>query len=94
MKELNSQNRSKHTKLGAFGDDVLILSKIKKNLYIYFWFDCDVSDCCIGIFETNDYEDVVINKFTEYCMNRIHHDDGTHGAIELPVEYLRGWISF
>ena len=39
-----------HTKLGIFDDDIIILATVKdvENEYYIFWFDGDVSDCCLG----------------------------------------------
>jgi len=33
--------------------------------YYYFWFDCDVSDCVIGRFKTNNSKDQVIKDFDD-----------------------------
>jgi hypothetical protein len=77
-----------HTKLSMFDDDVLFLGETD-NYYWYFWFDCDVVDCCIGRFKTKDSEDKIISLFTEYCM-RVTEDK----IYEFKLEWLQGWLSF
>lgn len=90
----NKPDRCVHPRLSDLGDDVLILSRTKPNgdapsSYMFFWFDCDTSDCCIGRFETNDSHEEVLAEFTRYV-------EGTADKVhEIPVEYLKGgWVSW
>lgn len=78
-----------HTKIHEFGDDVLILSK-HNDTYWYYWFDCDVSDCCIGRFKTSDTEEEIIIEF----MKSINDNDFIDEFLEIPNDYFTGWISF
>ena len=92
-----------HTKIDIFDDDVLLLGRVKSdpNKYVFFWFDRDVSDCCIGMFKTQDSEAEVVEEFRKYVMEQsavmqqiyLNKIDGC-SASELPVEFFNGWISF
>lgn len=83
------QKENFHPRIGDFGDDVLILAKITDGKYIYFWFDHDVSDCCIGRFMTDDTEAQVLEEFGK------HVDDLGYKPHEIPLEYFtHGWKSF
>lgn len=99
-----------HTNLHMFQDDFIILSKIEneendgKGRYMFFWFDCDVSDCCIGKFETEDDIETVKNsvklwlderKFENKDLNfEVDMDNGILDYSELPVSFLSGWLKF
>jgi len=79
-----------------FQDDVLILAKaydesnIKFN-WVFFWFDRDNSDCCIGKFNTNDTDEIVIKAFEKFCNNPIR---SPYLSKEIPLHYFSsGWIS-
>lgn len=80
----------------AFQDDVLILAKAPQadpkaqTLWVFFWFDRDCSDCCIGRFTTEDYDEVVIHKFTRYVQSRDKEDNP---AREIPLTYFSGWLA-
>lgn len=54
--------------LNSLDDDFLMLGKINDcvNGYLTFWYDKDVSDCCIGRFKTEDSEEEVIAEFNRY----------------------------
>lgn len=99
-----NQKQMGHTKLDCFGDDVILLGEISDGKYIFFWFDMDVSDCCIGRFETDDKkEDVILsvenwlkaqkdeNADREFQENM---DNGILEYYQLPISFLEGWISF
>ena len=99
-----------HTDLRCFCDDVIILGEIEdapkdgKRRYMFFWYDLDTSDCCIGKFETNDTEAEVIQSvrnFLEECKNKNrgkvveeNYDNGIIDYTELPVSFLKGWLSY
>ena len=92
-----------HTHLDIFNDDILVLGKVRDtpNKYVFFWFDRDVSDCCIGIFNTEDSEEVVIDEFRKYAMEtgaklqqRYLNKVNGCAASELPVEFFQGWVKF
>ena len=92
-----------HSELGVFNDDILVLGKVKDtpNKYIFFWFDLDVSDCCIGVFTTEDTEETVVNEFRSYVQEisaKLQRDylrktDGCSAA-ELPLGIFQGWVKF
>jgi len=99
-----------HTNMNCFGDDIVLLTEIEiykeDNIgrYMFFYFDCDVSDCCIGKFETNDIKEEVIksikiwlNQNKEENKGRIIESNMDNGIIdytELPLSFLKGWIKF
>lgn len=100
-----------HSHLDDFGDDVLILAKIEKNqdeklhfeqentnFYMFFWYDCDCSDCCIGRFYTDDTEAQVIQEFDVYVKDRHDKMITTYQKQdaplrEIPITYFKGWMS-
>ena len=79
-----------------FKQDVVLLSKAENDptLYVYFWFDHDKSDSCIGRFRSGDPKEEIIKAFDEHCAvlgggygTQIRHR-------EIPLHYLCcGWIS-
>ena len=103
---INNEIQFMHTKLNVFGDDIIILAKIEgnENGYMFFQFDCDVSDCSIGKFETTDsVEDVVqsvvnwleaVKQQNKNAIFQEGHDNGILNYTELPLSFLQGWISF
>jgi hypothetical protein len=102
--KIKKLKRQTHTKLSQFGDDIIILSEIGENTYMFFWFDMDVSDCYIGRFETTDSKDKVIDSLTNWLNKQKEEnegkefyegiDNGIWGYHELPLSFLEGWISF
>lgn len=94
--EENKQNYEKiktenpfHLKFSKLNDDVLILGKLKDG-YIFFWFDRDVSDCCIGKFRTHHTKEVVHQKFIEYVESINKFDTPT----KIDNSILKGWLSW
>lgn len=107
-----------HPRLEAFEDDVILLCTPNStseadgdpNEYYMFWFDRDVSDCCVGRFNSTDTREQVIADFKMWVESLC--DRSQQGAVrknangcggwektsdwmELPLEYLRGgWITF
>lgn len=85
-----------HTNLGVFQDDIVILAEIETKLndglgrYMFFWFDYDVSDCCIGKFETEDSKEEVI----ESLINWLDKEEDFEGYTELPNSFVQGWVEF
>ena len=102
--KIKKLKRQIHTKLSQFGDDIIILSEIGENTYMFFWFDMDVSDCYIGRFETTDSKDEVIDSLTNWLNKQKEEnegeefyegiDNGIWDYHELPLSFLEGWISF
>lgn len=96
--DLYTQSKNSfHPKLNCFGDDVLILGRCKndgneeiKGMYMFFWFDQDVSDCCIGRFQTDDEESAVIEKFHTYANKYLKYD----APSPIPISFFKGWLSF
>jgi hypothetical protein len=60
-----------HADLSSLGDDVLLLGRSEYDnnfgAYWVFWFDNDVSDCCIGRFVTDDDQATVIKTFEAWA---------------------------
>jgi hypothetical protein len=99
-----------HSDMHCFNDDIMLLTKIEidqddgNGRYMFFWYDCDVSDCCIGKFETTDTKEEVIQSiinYLEYCKEENRGtvikdgcDNGVVNYTELPISFLKGWISF
>lgn len=86
------KNRMMHTPLGCLQDDVIVLSRCKDEndatVYVYFWFDKDVSDCSIGRFVTEDSEEIVRQKFNAWLKNL------KYTSTPIPTHFFQGWISF
>lgn len=94
--DFNSSNHV-HAELGLLGDDILLLSKSEHGEYWFFWLDCDVSDCCIGRFKTDDLQEVVIESFIEYVKDRqkaMGNPNSEKPPLELDISKLCGWIKF
>ena len=104
-----------HSKLDAFGDDVLLLGQCVDEetgepVYVVLWFDCDVSDSCIGFFKTDDPEEKVVAAFEAWVRERsagwkgdtVDSADGTgtgKGVASgqtwsIPLKSLKGWLSW
>lgn len=99
-----------HTKLHLFSDDIALLAEIENNeedskgRYMFFWFDCDVSDCCIGKFETTDTKEEVIQAMVNWLEEakeenkgkivEPNYDNGIVNYTELPISFLEGWLKF
>ena len=77
-----------HANLHAFSYDLVLLTKISEGKYMMFWFDCDVSDCCIGRFVTADTEADVIAEFDKF-VNKV-----IPSHAEIPLNFFKGWMSF
>lgn len=74
-----------------FSDDVLILSQQESTgIWWFVWCDRDVSDCCIGRFESDDPSAAVIEMFDKWvaCLD----DPGP--AFVLEPAGFRGWVTF
>lgn len=76
-----------HTELSMFEDDIVLLGKTGSD-YIWFWFDMDVSDCCICKFKTDDSDEEVIEEFKK-SLNKL---DFKYHIIN--VGNLKGWMNF
>lgn len=87
-----TSNPSFHTKIYSLRDDVIILSKIKDsdNMYIYFWYDIDCSDCSVGRFISNQGDDKVIELFSKWVSEM---RDNQGGSVEVPLDFFQGWMS-
>jgi hypothetical protein len=91
-----------HTKLGQFGDDVLILAKGSERdgpLYWFFWFDRDSSDCMIGRFSTDEDESTVVASFCSYVVEvgralSNEYIGAQLDPIALNTDHIHGWLSF
>ncbi len=102
---LEGKDQSVHCNLRMFRDDIVILSNIGIGKYMFFYFDMDVSDCCVGRFETDDSEEEVAKSVVNWLeeqkeQNKKHIDiqpnteSGIVGYTELPLSFLRGWLEF
>lgn len=85
-----------HTKLSSLGDDVIVLAKDKTGRYWFFHFDCDVSDCSIGVFDAAGAEaDIIFDKYVRDCAEDYARGyGGTGEALEIPLSCIRGWVSW
>ena len=73
------------------------------NKFMYFWFDCDVSDCSIGRFETEDSPEEV-SKSLENWLAELKKDresdvvcEWSSGVVdyhELPTSFVSHWARF
>lgn len=99
----NAEPGGSHTKLSQFGDDILMLGHVPDadgghtSEWGFFWFDCDVSDCCIGRFTTKDPEADVIRRFQDFADERsinMGYCGSGEPASKLDVTKFKGWISF
>ena len=71
---------------------------------MFFYFDEDVSDCCIGKFETNDSKEEVIQSIINWLerekLNNIgrtvkeNTESGIINYTELPLSFIKGWVKF
>lgn len=84
--------------VSAFKDDVLLLKRLTspsgKTSYIYFWCDCDVSDCSIGRFQADLPEAEVVRLFHEHVHQLARHGGHLDDPISLDLTWFRGWLSF
>jgi hypothetical protein len=79
-----------HTRLNVFDDDVIVLAQTEK-YYWFFYFDHDVSDCCIGRFEKEDHKEVEVkNLFFEYVKSVSKEER----FLKIPTTKIKGWVSF
>lgn len=107
--EVLNLSKQYHTELSQFGDDIILLGKIENNdddlnKFMFFWFDMDVSDCCIGRFETTDNNETVCEALLNWLEEKKlenkgeifneDHDNGILGFHELPKSFINGWLSF
>ncbi len=84
-----------HLDLSRFGDDVLIVNHLGDNAYLYIWLDCDVSDCIVGRFRTDDSADKIEAALIASAIAGAQgygHSENT--PVILDVNHIRGWISF
>lgn len=86
--------------LGAFRDDILLLGRAKseedENVYVFFWFDHDVSDCGIGRFsaDAKESEADVIRRFQKYVKD-FAEKPKTYTSQPIPLSFFNGsWLSF
>jgi hypothetical protein len=99
-RELTKEKATLHANLdSAFQDDVIILAKAgdiedEGTCYIFFWYDRDCSDSCIGRFVTKVHESEVVKSFAEYVESELKERGyNTHGAREIPLHYFGdGWV--
>jgi len=65
----------------------------EENCFIFFWYDRDCSDSCIGRFKTKDSEEDVITSFSAYCTSETLNNEGGEEAKEIPLPYFaHAWI--
>jgi len=89
---LTEKDRVFHSNLDtAFSDDVLLLAK-DSDVWVFFWYDRDCSDSCIGRFQTPDSDVVVIDSFVKY-VKQLKIDEYYEEEKEIPLHYFSGWLS-
>lgn len=89
-----------HTKLHQIGgDDVIMLTKAENGQFWFYWWDCDVSDCQIGILNHADPDQVVADfgSFVNFIQDN-YCDRYLGGTKRIPLsidpKLIRGWVSF
>jgi hypothetical protein len=92
-------SQSIHTNIRMVQDDVVILARAEgsSNIYCYFYYDMDCSDCEFGRFETNDSQSVVLERFESYIKGRVGHmaqEGGSGRFVSLPLNSFNGWIGW
>ena len=78
-----------HTKLNIFEDDLILLAKVKDHQYILFWFDQDVSDCCVIRFNTEDVFEEICGHIEDWMNSMVFAGEETTYK-QLPVNWIRG----
>lgn len=78
VEQWNKKERH-HTQLNFFEDDVLLLARSEIGDWWYFWFDCDVSDCCIGKFKDDPNIDIP-TEFEKFVSERVEDLKNYHGG--------------
>jgi len=93
-------NQLFHTKFyDWFKNDTILLGRGDKSSvegagdWFYFWYDCDVSDCCFGRFETDDVEEVVLELFDKHIKKLSSYNNDCE-TFKFDVSKLCGWISW
>lgn len=88
-----AESNHTHKNLTDFDDDVIVLAREERypQCYWLFWFDCDVSDCCIG-WCTHEDEAWVCREL-ERWLDAIAAKGQISDWIRLPAEY-RGTLRF
>jgi len=81
-------------------DDVLVLGRVewdpephnreptKRSYWILLWWDCDCSDCCVGMWETEDDEAAVKAELARWIETETHRD---LQGVEREDEHGGGW---
>lgn len=90
---VNQGRYPSNPELSCFDDDIMCLQhNPASNLFWFFWFDQDVSDCCIGRFQTEVDSAVVRQMFNDFVLN--HPSSRYHKPLPLPIEFFNGWCEF
>lgn len=105
---VNGKLSTAHTNLGMFEDDIIIIGKDRSNpdsdIYMFMYFDMDVSDCSIGRFSTTDDIGDVGTKLFSWLnklvksknidMIRPNIDNGICDYTVLDPSIIKGWVEF
>jgi len=90
------KNKEFHTNVqdSSEYDDILILGKTE-DMYVYFWNDCDCSDCCIGainkdLVENRDSKAIAL--FRRYA-DKLKKIETAQDVFFIPLEFFTGWIT-
>lgn len=95
---VNCSHSPYHIKMSCFGDDILLIGRVKslENWYFYFWYDMDISDCSICRFYTEDSEENIVKEFDKHVLdiqsNMNYLENNEHR--EFKLDWFRGWRSF
>jgi len=100
--KFNTDNHP-HTELGNLCDDIVLLGTME-DCYIFMYYDCDVSDCQIGRFKTEDQRFIIVDSVINYFKEEMegkeniewkeNTESGIRGYTEIDCKLLTGWISF
>lgn len=94
----NAKYMETNTSISMFRDDVVILgkSRLLSNEYMVFYYDTDVSNCCIGRFQTEDTQQEVIKEFDRYELYERPENRGYYNGQPKPLtmDVFRGWLKW
>lgn len=80
-----------HTNLGKFEDDVVFVGETDLCWWVLH-LDCDVSDCCIGRTLKKEVTREQLMAWVDWYTDT--KDGSWKPRFEIPVNRLRGWLSF
>ena len=87
-KDINKIYGEYFTNLSNYDDDCVFLGKSKSSdIYYFFYFDGDVSDCMIGTFKTSKSKNEVISLFDDWVKD--YNDNSIKWREEFATESVK-----